>query len=120
MSDIILPVGPDGISYVRTHTGRTIAGISGDAVRAQVQFSEPRQTANGEPANSVILGQNGSIDFVAADLGAIDPTVMEYGNVYIANGWTVEAFQDGTRFMNNDSSQQFWVSITDVNSLGHA
>ncbi|GAA4398599.1 hypothetical protein GCM10023147_34980 [Tsukamurella soli] len=55
----------------------------------------------------------------AADLGDIGPVdVLHYNEVYIANGWAVEAFDNGTRFTNNDSSRMFWVGVTDADTLG--
>lgn len=118
-ADEILPVGPNGVSYIRTESGRTLCGIQGDTVNCTVQFVDPPVTAAGDVANSVTLNQNGTFTYLAADLGVIDPVhTIRYDQTYIANGWAVEAFNDGTRFTNNRTNEGFWVSVTEVNSLG--
>ncbi|PIB73194.1 hypothetical protein CQY22_017885 [Mycolicibacterium brumae] len=115
----ILPVGPYGVTYIRTETGRTMCGLQGDTVNCTVQFVNPPQTADGDPANSVTLNQDGTFTYLAADLGVADPMhTLSYDQTYIANGWAIEAFNDGTRFTNNRTNEGFWVSVTEVNSLG--
>ncbi|WP_135453503.1 hypothetical protein [Mycobacterium sp. DL99] len=118
-ADEILPTGPNGVTYIRTESGRTLCGVQGDAVNCTVQFVNPPVTAAGDFANSVTLNQNGTFTYLAADLGVIDPPhTIRYDQTYIANGWAVEAFSDGTRFTNNHTNEGFWVSVTDVNALG--
>ncbi|WP_229481260.1 hypothetical protein [Mycolicibacterium mageritense] len=118
-ADEILPTGPNGVTYIRTESGRTLCGIEGDVVNCTVQFVNPPVASSGDIANSVTLNQNGSFTYLAADLGAIDPPhTVHYGQTYITNGWAVEAFEDGTRFTNNRTNEGFWVSVTDVNALG--
>lgn len=118
-ADEILPTGPNGVTYVRTESGRTLCGIQGDTVNCTTQFVNPPVAATGDIANSVSLNQNGTFTYLAADLGAIDaPHTIRYDQTYIANGWAVEAFNDGTRFTNNRSNEGFWVSVNEVNSLG--
>jgi hypothetical protein len=119
--DVILPVGPNGVTYIRTESGRTLCGIEGDVVRCTVQFVDPFMTGSGDLANSVALSRDGSLMYAAADLGQIDPVnTVEYGQSYLANGWAVDAASDGTRFMNINSSQSFWVSVDGASSLGMA
>ncbi|AJR30135.1 hypothetical protein [Mycolicibacterium fortuitum] len=118
-ADQILPTGPHGVTYIRTESGRTLCGIEGDHVNCTVQFVNPPLSSTGDIANSVSLNQNGSFTYLAADLGVIDPPhLIRYDQTYIANGWAVEAYSDGTRFTNNRSNEGFWVSVTEVNSLG--
>ncbi|MUL84322.1 MULTISPECIES: hypothetical protein [unclassified Mycolicibacterium] len=118
-ADEILPTGPNGVTYIRTESGRTLCGIQGDAVNCTVQFVNPPVTWSGDVANSVTLNQNGAFTYLAADLGMVDPIhTVHYDQTYIANGWAVEAFSDGTRFTNNHSNEGFWVSIDGVDSLG--
>lgn len=118
-ADEILPVGPNGVTYIRTESGRTLCGVEGDHVNCTVQFVNPPLASTGDIANSVSLNQNGTFTYLAADLGVIDPPhLIRYDQTYIANGWAVEAFNDGTRFTNNRTNEGFWVSVTDVNSLG--
>jgi hypothetical protein len=38
VADVTLPVGPNGVTYIRTESGRTLCGIEGDVVRCTVQF----------------------------------------------------------------------------------
>lgn len=118
-ADEILPTGPNGVTYIRTASGRTLCGIEGDHVNCTVQFTDPPMSSSGDVANSVTLNQNGSFTYLAADLGHIDPVhTVHYDQIYIANGWAVEAFNDGTRFTNNQTNEGFWVSVTEVSSLG--
>ena len=121
VADVILPVGPEGVTYIRTQSGQTLCGIQGDVVRCTVQFVNPPLTGAGDVANSVSLNQDGSLTYAAADLGQVDPlNTIEYGQSYIANGWSVDASSGGTRFMNLDSSQSFWVSVDGASALGIA
>ncbi|MBN3511138.1 hypothetical protein JYB55_20110 [Mycolicibacterium septicum] len=118
-ADEIQPTGPNGISYIRTESGRTLCGIEGDRVNCTVQFVNPPLASTGDIANSVSLNQNGTFTYLAADLGVIDPPhLIRYDQTYTTNGWAVEAFNDGTRFTNNRTNEGFWVSATEVNSLG--
>lgn len=118
-ADEILPTGPTGVTYIRSESGRTMCGVQGDAVNCTVQFVNPPVTASGDVANSVTLNQDGSFTYLAADLGMIDPLhTVFYDQTYIANGWVVEAFSDGTRFTNNRTNEGFWISVDDVNALG--
>ncbi|WP_197063893.1 hypothetical protein [Mycolicibacterium llatzerense] len=118
-ADQILPTGPNGVTYIRTESGRALCGVEGDAVNCTVQFVNPPMTRAGDVANSVTLNQNGTFTYQAADLGVIDPLhTIRYDQTYIVNGWAVEAFNDGTRFTSNRSNEGFWVSVTDVNALG--
>ncbi|MGV0809809.1 hypothetical protein [Mycolicibacterium setense] len=115
----ILPTGPNGVTYIRTESGRTLCGIEGDHVTCTVQFVNPPLSSTGDMANSVTLNQNGTFSYLAADLGVIDPPrLLRYDQIYTANGWAIEAFNDGTRFTNKRTNDDFWVSVTEVNSLG--
>lgn len=119
VADEILPTGPNEVTYIRTESGRTLCGVEGGHVNCTVQFVNPPTTSSGDTANSVSLNQNGSFTYLAADLGVIDPPhLVRYDQTYIANGWVVEAFSDGIRFTNNRTNEGFWVSVTEVNSLG--
>jgi hypothetical protein len=121
VADVTLPVGPNGVSYVGTPSGQTICGIQGDVVMCTVQFVNPHLTGAGDIANSVSLSQDGSLTYAAADLGQTDPlNNLEYGQSYIANGWSVDASSAGTRFTNLKTSESFWVSVDGANALGIA
>ncbi len=72
-ADEIRPTGPNGVSYIRTESGRTLCGIEGDRVNCTVQFVNPPLASTGDIANSVSLNQNGTFTYLAADLGVIDP-----------------------------------------------
>ncbi|WP_280831502.1 hypothetical protein [Mycolicibacterium frederiksbergense] len=118
-ADEILSSGPNGVTYIRTESGRTLCGIEGSSVNCTVQFVNPPLTWAGDVANSVTLNQDGTFSYVAADLGMADPLhTVHYDQTYITNGWAVEAFSDGTRFTNNRSNEGFWVSVDGVNALG--
>ncbi|MBU8824783.1 hypothetical protein [Mycolicibacterium goodii] len=118
-ADEILPTGPNGVTYIRTESGHTLCGIAGDHVNCTVRFVNPPMTSSGDVANSVALNQDGSFTYLAADLGVIAPPhSVQYDQTYIVNGWAVEAFNDGTRFTNNLTNEGFWVSVTEVDSLG--
>uniref|UniRef100_UPI0040402682 hypothetical protein n=1 Tax=Streptomyces sp. DSM 41978 TaxID=3448658 RepID=UPI0040402682 len=106
-------------TYIRTELGRTLCGIESDHVSCTVQFANPPLVSTGDTANSVSLNENGTFTYLAADLGVIDPPhLIHYDQTYVVNSWAVEAFNDGTRFTNNRTSEGFWVSVTEVNSLG--
>ncbi len=117
--DEILPTEPNGVTYIRTESGRTLCGIERDHISCTVQFTNPPLSSAGDVANSVSLKENGTFSYLAADLGVIDPPhLIRYDQTYVVNSWAVEAFSDGTRFTNNRTNEGFWVSVTEVNSLG--
>ena len=76
-ADEILPVGPNGVTYIRTESGRTLCGVEGDHVNCTVQFVNPPLASTGDIANSVSLNQNGTFTYLAADLGRDRPTAPD-------------------------------------------
>lgn len=118
-ADEVLSSSSNGVTYVRTETGRTFCGIEGGSVNCTVQFVNPPLTGSGDVANSVTLDQDGTVTFVAADLGVAEPVhTVFYNRTYVANGWIVEAFSDGTRFTSNHTNEGFWVSVDGADALG--
>ncbi|OBB83323.1 hypothetical protein [Mycolicibacterium peregrinum] len=84
-----------------------------------MQFVNPPLVSTGDIANSVSLNESGTFTYLAADLGVIDPPhLIRYDQTYVVNGWAVEALNDGTRFTNNRTNEGFWVSVTEVKSIG--
>jgi hypothetical protein len=41
---------------------------------------------------------SGQITYIQGDWGARPGTTLNYGTTYTANGWTISASMDGTRF----------------------
>jgi hypothetical protein len=71
---------------------------------------------DGEHANGVSVDSGGKVQWVLGNLGAI-PTVQIDYKTYNANGWTIDATADGTRFTNDRTGHGMFVSIDKVNTF---
>lgn len=112
-----IPLKPDdsGYVFIETKSGLTRCQINKDAVGCEAPFTNsPMQ--EGEHANGVHVTSGGSVQWVLGNLGAIPTVTIDY-KVYAAQGWTITATKDGTRFQNNGTGHGMFVSIEKVSTF---
>jgi hypothetical protein len=112
-----IPLTPDqnGYVFIETKSGMTRCQISKDSVGCEAPFTNsPLQ--DGEHANGVSITSAGSVQWVLGNLGAIPTVTIDY-KTYDAQGWTISASSDGTRFTNNHTGHGMFVSIDKVNTF---
>jgi hypothetical protein len=112
---IPLPPDQNGYVFIETKSGMTRCQINKDSVGCEAPFTNsPMQ--DGEHANGVNITAGGSVQWVLGNLGAIPTVTIDY-NTYNAQGWTIIATAEGTRFTNNRTGHGMFVSIEKVNTF---
>ena len=112
---IPLPPDQDGYVFIETKSGLTRCQINKETVGCEAPFTNsPLQ--DGEHANGVSISSGGSVQWVLGNLGAIPTVTIDY-KTYDAQGWTISATADGTRFTNNHTYHGMFVSIEKVNTF---
>jgi hypothetical protein len=112
-----IPLPPDnnGYVFIETKSGVTRCQINKDSVGCEAAFTNsPLQ--DGEHANGVSVTSTGSVQWVLGNLGAIPTVTIDY-NTYAAQGWTINATSDGTRFTNDHTGHGMFVSVDKVNTF---
>jgi hypothetical protein len=112
---IPLPPDDNGYVFIETNSGTTRCQINKDSVGCEAPFTNsPLQ--DGEHANGVSITSTGSVQWVLGNLGAIPTVTIDY-KTYAAQGWTINATSDGTRFTNDHTGHGMFVSIDKVNTF---
>ncbi len=112
---IPLPPDQNGYVFIETKSGMTRCQINKDSVGCEAPFTHsPLQ--DGEHANGVSITSGGSVQWVLGNLGAIPTVTIDY-KTYEAQGWTINATADGTRFTNDHTGHGMFVSIDKVNTF---
>jgi hypothetical protein len=102
----------NGYVYIETKSGLTRCQINSDAVGCEAEF-ENSPAIDGFPANGVNLNADGTVTWVSGNLGNIPTVPLEY-RTYTALGWTIEATEAGTRFINDGTGHGMFVRIEGV------
>ena len=112
---IPLPPDHDGRVFIETKSGQTRCQIDTDSVGCEAQFTNaPMQ--DGERANGVNITASGSVQWVVGNLGDIPTVPIDY-LTYDADGWTIAASENGTRFTNKNTGHGMFVSIQKVDTF---
>ncbi|TDH48175.1 hypothetical protein E2F47_24885 [Mycobacterium eburneum] len=112
---IPLPPNANGYVFIETKSGKTRCQIASDNVGCEAQFTNsPIQ--DGAHANGVNISADGDVQWVLGNLGAIPTVTIDY-RTYDAQGWTIAANVDGTRFTNNRTGHGMFVSIDNVETF---
>ncbi|OSC38130.1 hypothetical protein [Mycobacterium decipiens] len=110
-----LPPDQNGYVFIETKSGMTRCQINQDSVGCEAPFTNsPMQ--DGEHSNGVRITAAGSVQWVLGNLGAIPTVTIDY-RTYAAQGWTIDATVDGTRFTNDQTGHGMFVSIDKVNTF---
>jgi hypothetical protein len=109
-----LPPNQNGYVFIETKSGQTRCRINAKSVGCQAQFTNsPLQ--EGEHANGVSITASGSVHWVLGNIGDFDAVTIDY-RTYDAEGWTIAASEDGTRFTNEHTTHGMYVSIEKVDT----
>jgi hypothetical protein len=112
---IPLPPDQNGYVFIETKSGMTRCQINKDSVGCEAPFTNsPLQ--DGEHANGVNITAGGSVQWVLGNLGAIPTVTIDY-KTYDAQGWTINATAEGTKFTNNHTGHGMFVSIEKVDTF---
>jgi hypothetical protein len=109
-----IPLSPNdkGYVFIETKSGQTRCQIDADNVGCQAQFTDsPLQ--EGEHANGVNITASGSVQWVLGNIGDFPAVTIDY-RTYGAEGWTIAASEEGTRFTNDRTGHGMYVSIEHV------
>ncbi|MBW0018252.1 MAG: hypothetical protein JO236_12005 [Mycobacterium sp.] len=112
-----IPLKPDdnGYVFIETKSGKTRCQISKESVGCEAPFTNSPME-DGEHTNGVHITAAGSVQWILGNLGAIPTVTIDY-KTYDAQGWTINATTDGTRFTNNKTGHGMFVSIDKVNTF---
>lgn len=112
-----IPLPPDGNGYVfiETKSGQTRCQINKDSVGCEAPFTDS-PIKDGEHANGVSITAGGSVQWVLGNLGAIPTVTIDY-KTYAAQGWTINAAPEGTRFTNDKTGHGMFVSVEKVDTF---
>ena len=112
-----IPLKPDqsGYVFIETKSGLTRCQINKDSVGCEAPFTNS-PLEDGEHANGVSITATGSVQWVLGNLGAIPTVTIDY-KTYDAQGWTITATSQGTRFTNDHTGHGMFVSIEKVNTF---
>jgi hypothetical protein len=113
----VIPLPPDdnGYVFIETKSGHALCRIDAGNAGCQAQFTNsPIQ--DGEHANGVNVTAGGSVQWVLGNIGALSAVPIGY-HTYSAEGWTIEAGEDGTRFTNDRTGRGMFVSIEHVDTF---
>jgi len=113
----VIPLPPDhnGYVFIETKSGVTRCQINKETVGCEAPFTNsPLQ--DGEHANGVSISAGGNVQWVLGNLGAIPTVTIEY-KTYAAQGWTINATEQGTRFTNDHTQHGMFVSVEKVNTF---
>jgi hypothetical protein len=113
----VIPLSPDhnGYVFIETKSGVTRCQINKETVGCEAPFtSSPLQ--DGEHANGVSISAGGNVQWVLGNLGAIPTVTIDY-KTYAAQGWTIIATEQGTRFTNDHTGHGMFVSVEKVTTF---
>lgn len=112
---IPLPPDDNGYVFIETKSGQTRCQINKDSVGCEAPFTDS-PLKDGEHANGVSITAGGSVQWVLGNLGAIPTVTIDY-KTYAAQGWTIDATPDGTRFTNDKTGHGMFVSVEKVDTF---
>ncbi|CAJ1493359.1 hypothetical protein MU0083_000278 [[Mycobacterium] kokjensenii] len=111
---ISLPPDENGYVFIETKSGRTRCQISTAQVDCEAEFTDSPMK-DGEHANGVSVSADGDVRWVLGNLGDIPVVTLDY-LTYRAEGWTIQADIEGTRFSNDRTGHGMFVSIDNVDT----
>jgi hypothetical protein len=102
----------NGYVFIETKSGKTRCQISTEEVGCESTFTNA-PVVNGMPANGIRLSKRGQVEWIVGNLGDIPVETIDY-RTYSAQGWTIVAGEDGTRFTNDDTGHGMFLSTSGV------
>ena len=110
-----LPADSSGLVFIETKSGKTRCQLSTSTVACESDFDNA-PTKDGVKANGVSVNGSGTLTWVVGNLGAIPVVTLDY-QTYSANGWTIDATSDGTRFTNDGTGHGMRVATQGVQAF---
>jgi hypothetical protein len=105
----------NGYVFIETKSGKTRCQIDADSVGCEAAFTSS-PVIDGTQANGVRLTTDGKMQWIVGNLGDIPVVTLDY-RIYSAEGWTIVATEQGTRFTNNRTHHGMFVSIEKVETF---
>ncbi|GAB7066685.1 hypothetical protein H7J06_11155 [Mycobacterium hodleri] len=105
----------NGYVFVTTKSGQTRCQINTTEVACEAPFTSS-PVVDGAPANGVRVTTDGQLQWVLGNLGDIPVVPLDY-RTYTAQGWTIAAGEDGTRFTNDGTKHGMFVAIGGVEAF---
>jgi hypothetical protein len=102
----------NGYVFIETKSGKTRCQISTEEVGCESTFTNPPEV-DGLPASGVRLSAAGQVRWTDGNLGDIPVETIDY-RTYSAEGWTIVAAEDGTRFTNDGTRHGMFISVSGV------
>lgn len=107
-----IPLTPNDQGYVRVETksGSLRCSVASQLVACQTSAGNWHPRPNGLPYHVASVTADGEFHWVDADLGALDGRVTMDSPAYSAQGWTIVATSNGTKFTNDRTGHGMSVS----------
>jgi hypothetical protein len=105
----------NGYVFIETKSGQTRCQISAQEVDCEAQFANA-PVVDGQPANGVRVTAPGQLQWIVGNLGDIPVVTIDY-RTYTAQGWTIVATEDGTRFTNDGTGHGALVAVQGVSAF---
>jgi hypothetical protein len=105
----------NGYVFIVTKSGKTQCQIDADSVGCEAAFTTA-PVIDGEQANGVRVTADGHLRWIVGNLGDIPVVPIDY-RTYSAQGWTIVATEQSTRFTNDRTQHGMSVSIEKVESF---
>jgi hypothetical protein len=102
----------NGYVFIETKSAKTRCQISAEEVGCESAFTNPPEV-DGLPASGVRLTAAGQVQWTDGNLGDIPVETIDY-RTYSAEGWTIVATEDGTRFTNEGTRRGMFISVSGV------
>jgi hypothetical protein len=102
----------NGYVFIETKSGKTRCQINEAEVGCESAFTNA-PVVNGERANGIRLTADGQVEWIVGNLGDIPVQTLDY-RTYSAEGWTIVAGEDGTRFTNDGTGHGMFLSVSGV------
>jgi hypothetical protein len=111
--------------YVRTESGKVRCDVQPDSVGCQYLPGFPQAPVDnwGGHPDIAKLTSGGAFSWMEGNLatgGSADPqndVILNYGQSYATQGWTILPSSDGTRFTNDGTGHGMFVSVDNVSSF---
>jgi hypothetical protein len=102
----------NGYVFIETKSGKTRCQINTEEVGCESAFTNAPEVG-GVPANGIRLTAAGKVEWISGNLGDIPVETLDY-RTYSAEGWTIVAGEDGTRFTNDGTGHGMFLSTSGV------
>ncbi len=110
-----LPANELGLVFIETKSGKTRCQLTTASVACESDFANAPMK-DGFKANGVSVNGSGTLTWVVGNLGDIPVVKLDY-QTYSANGWTIDATSDGTRFSNDGTGHGMQVATQGVQAF---